>query len=189
MCCFCVCICTSKYSTCQCQRSWIDPHPFSEGSMPENVCPQSVQAFRATCSLPLRGWGMVNCFLLARTGSRLCFCPRLSFCWVFLCCTMRLSFCSRSCEREMNWGLWTSSASWLEQRTDFCFLREGRPGNNTAIWFTPIFINADPVGRHEVKGFLVLALYHRTWHVNVSQNTYLSYFIVTHWARIFTKNQ
>lgn len=87
--------------------------------------------------LSLRGWGMVNCFLLARTGSRLCFCPRLSFCWVFLCCTMRLSFCSRSCEREMNWGLWTSSASWLEQRTDFCFLREGRPGNNTAIWFTP----------------------------------------------------
>ena len=66
---------------------------------------------QATCGLPLRGWGTVNCFLSARTGKRLCFCARSSFRWAFLCCIMCSSFFSRSCEREMNWGLRASSAS------------------------------------------------------------------------------
>lgn len=69
-------------------------------------------------SLPLRGWGMVNRFLPVRPGGSPCLRPRGSGCWALRCCTMASSFFSRSCEREMNWGFRTSSASWSGQRKE-----------------------------------------------------------------------
>lgn len=78
------------------QWQHLGPSALGEGSSLKNP------PTPATRHLPLRGWGTVNCFLLARTGRRLCFCPVFSVRCARLCCAMCSSFFSRSREREMN---------------------------------------------------------------------------------------
>lgn len=65
-------------------------------------------------NLPLSGSGTVYCFFLFEVDAEESLRGVLtgaSLCWAFLCCTICSSFFSLSCEREMKWGLWISSAS------------------------------------------------------------------------------